>query len=86
VGWAGNAFVRKIGPIATVADPLTLEKYIRQRKLGPEADPSFQASVKRAIHFVCDALVGNEHELNLVTRIEKLWTDFVIFKNIFAKK
>ena len=66
VGWSGNSFVRKIGPALSVSDPLTMEKYIQQKKTGPESDPSFQESVKRAIDFVCDALVANENVLNQV--------------------
>jgi len=58
--------VRKIGPALTISDPLTMEKYIQQKKTGPESDPSFQEAVKRAIDFVCDALVANENVLNQV--------------------
>ncbi len=43
-----------------------MEKYIQQKKTGPESDPSFQEAVKRAIDFVCDALVANENVLNQV--------------------
>ena len=66
-GWSGNSFVRKIGPVVTVPDPLTLEKYIRQKKIGPESDPSLRARVTRVVNFVCDALVAAESELNMVS-------------------
>jgi dihydroxyacetone kinase len=66
VGWSGNSFVRKIGPVVTIPDPLTLEKYVRQKKIGPESDSAFQDGVKRAVDVVCDALVASENELNQV--------------------
>ena len=71
VGWSGNSFVRKIGSVPkTIPDPLTLEKYIRKKVIGPESDPAFQAAVKRAVNFVCDALISNENELNQVSAVE----------------
>jgi dihydroxyacetone kinase len=66
VGWSGNSFVRKIGHVVTIPDPLTLEKYVRQKKIGPESDSAFQDGVKRAVDVVCDALVASENELNQV--------------------
>lgn len=71
-GWSGNSFVRKIGPVVTVPDPLTLEKYIRQKKVGPESDPSLRARVTRAANFVSDALIECENELNMVRLTLKL--------------
>jgi dihydroxyacetone kinase len=65
-GWSGNSFVRKIGPVVTVPDPLTMEKYIRQKKIGPESEAELRALVIRAANFVCEALIDSENELNML--------------------
>lgn len=66
LGWSPNSFTRIIGKVTTVQDPLTLEKYIRQKRLGPEAGPEFQAALRRAVDSVCDSVMDNEAKLNLM--------------------